>query len=51
MLLKDLQFKPFSIDELKPSGWLMRQLRLQADGLSGNLQKIWPDIRDSAWIG
>ncbi|MBR6725863.1 MAG: glycoside hydrolase family 127 protein [Clostridia bacterium] len=51
MLLKDLQFKPFSIDELKPTGWLMRQLRLQADGLSGNLQKIWPDIRDSAWIG
>ncbi len=37
--------------ELKPSGWLRRQLEIQAAGLSGNLDKIWPDVRDSAWIG
>ncbi len=30
---------------------MKRQLDLQAKGLSGNLDKIWPDIRDSAWIG
>ena len=36
---------------LKPAGWLRRQLTIQAEGLSGNLHKIWPDIRDSAWIG
>ncbi|MBR2621208.1 MAG: glycoside hydrolase family 127 protein [Clostridia bacterium] len=41
----------FSANYLKPTGWLHRQLRIQADGLSGNLDKIWPDIRDSAWIG
>lgn len=41
----------FSANELKPTGWLHRQLHIQADGLSGNLDKIWPDIRDSAWIG
>ncbi len=41
----------FNANELKPTGWLHRQLRIQADGLSGNLDKIWPDIRDSAWIG
>ena len=41
----------FNANELKPAGWLRRQLRIQADGLSGNLDKIWPDIRDSAWIG
>lgn len=35
----------------KPTGWLRRQLEIQADGLSGHLDKIWPDIRDSAWIG
>ena len=37
--------------ELKPSGWLRDQLLIQAKGLSGNLHKIWPDIRDSGWIG
>ena len=26
-------------------------MEIQAEGLSGNLHKIWPDIRDSAWIG
>jgi hypothetical protein len=41
----------FSANDLRPAGWLYRQLRIQADGLSGNLDKIWPDIRDSAWIG
>lgn len=41
----------FAPGELKPAGWLLRQLRIQADGLSGHLDEIWPDIRDSAWIG
>lgn len=41
----------YTPDELKPAGWLRRQLEIQANGLSGNLDKIWPDIRDSAWIG
>ncbi len=41
----------FTSKELKPEGWLRRQLEIQAEGLSGNLHKIWPDIRDSAWIG
>lgn len=41
----------FTTNEIKPTGWLYRQLKIQADGLSGNLDKIWPDIRDSAWIG
>ncbi len=41
----------YTSKELKPEGWLRRQLEIQAKGLSGNLHKIWPDIRDSAWIG
>ena len=41
----------FTTKELKPKGWLKRQLEIQAAGLSGNLDKVWPDIRDSAWIG
>ncbi|MBE5787447.1 MAG: hypothetical protein E7324_07910 [Clostridiales bacterium] len=36
---------------IRPEGWLRKQLEIQMQGLSGNLDKIWPDIRDSAWIG
>ncbi|MBR5246592.1 MAG: glycoside hydrolase family 127 protein [Clostridia bacterium] len=41
----------YTSKEINPQGWLKRQLEIQAEGLSGNLHKIWPDIRDSAWIG
>ncbi len=41
----------YTTNELKPKGWLRRQLEIQANGLSGNLDKVWPDIRDSSWIG
>lgn len=41
----------YTTKELKPQGWIKRQLEIQAEGLSGNLHKIWPDVRDSAWIG
>ncbi|MBQ2862889.1 MAG: glycoside hydrolase family 127 protein [Clostridia bacterium] len=37
--------------ELKPAGWMRRQLEIQADGLSGALDLVWRDVRDSAWIG
>ncbi len=37
--------------KIRPEGWLKKQLRIQAAGLSGNLDKIWPDVKDSAWIG
>ena len=41
----------YTTKEIKPKGWIKRQLEIQAEGLSGNLDKIWPDVRDSAWIG
>lgn len=41
----------FTAREIRPAGWLRAQLRTQAEGLSGNLDKIWPDVRDSRWIG
>lgn len=37
--------------DIKPLGWLRRQLEIQANGLSGNLDKMWPDVRDSRWVG
>ena len=41
----------YTARQLKPHGWMRRQLQIQAEGLSGNLDKVWRDVRDSAWIG
>ena len=41
----------YTTDEIKPSGWLKRQLEIQAESLSGNLDKMWPDVKNSSWIG
>lgn len=51
MKLTDLSYRACTPTELRPTGWLRRQLEIQAAGLSGHLDKIWPDIRDSKWIG
>lgn len=45
------KYIPFEPQAIKPEGWLKRQLEIQAKGLSGNLHKVWPDIRDSVRIG
>jgi len=35
-----------------PEGWLKRQLQIQADGLSGHIEEIWPDLGpNSGWLG
>lgn len=39
------------MNDIKPAGWLRDILIAQAKGLSGNLDKVWPDVRDSGWIG
>ncbi len=41
----------FSPYQITPQGWLKDQLTIQANGLAGNLDTMWPDVRDSAWIG
>ena len=44
-------FEPLPLGQIKPTGWLAAELKLQADGLTGHLDEFWPDVRDSAWIG
>ena len=44
-------FTPLPLGAIRPSGWLQRQLRLQADGLSGHLDEFWPDVGQSQWFG
>lgn len=41
----------YTTNQIKPKGWLKRQLEIQAEGLSGNLDKMWRDTKDSSWIG
>ncbi len=44
-------YRNFNYSEITPAGWIKRQLEIQADGLAGQLDKIWPDVSDSAWTG
>ncbi|MBE6541965.1 MAG: hypothetical protein E7672_05915 [Ruminococcaceae bacterium] len=39
----------YTTNELKPQGWIKRQLEIQAESLSGNLDKIWSHIYGNAW--
>ena len=50
-MLKPMAFTQYTTKELKPAGWLKRQLEIQANGLSGNLDKMWPSVKDSSWVG
>lgn len=49
--LAPLTFEPLPLGAIRPEGWLARQLRIQAEGLSGHLDEFWPDIAQSGWIG
>jgi hypothetical protein len=42
---------PLPLGQLRPTGWLLNQLRIQAAGLTGSLDSIWPDVANSGWIG
>lgn len=49
--LHEPAFRPAALGEITPQGWLAEQLRIQARGLSGHLDRFWPDVKDSAWTG
>lgn len=44
-------FMPLPLGAVRPNGWLLRQMRIQADGLSGHLDEFWPDVAQSQWFG
>ena len=43
---------PLPLGAIRPEDWLLDQLRTQAEGLSGKLDEIWPDVGpECAWLG
>ncbi len=46
-----MKYQFLTSKEISPRGWMLRQLEIEAQGLCGNLDKVWPDVRDSKWIG
>lgn len=45
-------FTSLPLGAVTPSGWLRRQLQIQAEGLSGSIEELWPDLGpDSGWLG
>ncbi len=37
---------------VRPTGWLLDQMKIQANGLSGHLDETWADVgSNSAWLG
>ena len=49
--LAEPAFRPLPLGAIRPRGWLERQLRIQAAGLSGHLDEFWPDVAESQWFG
>ncbi len=49
--LAPLAFTPLPLGALRPRGWLLNQLRIQLNGLSGHLDEFWPDVAQSQWFG
>ncbi|MFC5863342.1 glycoside hydrolase family 127 protein [Acidicapsa dinghuensis] len=40
------------LGSIKPQGWLLRQLQIQATGLTGHLDETWADVGpNSGWLG
>lgn len=45
-------FEPLPLGAVTPSGWLRRQLEIQAEGLTGSIEELWPDLGpNSGWLG
>jgi hypothetical protein len=50
--LTPLALRVLPLGNIRPAGWLQRQLRIQADGLGGHLDETWADVGpNSGWLG
>ena len=50
--LAENAFYMLPVGAIRPSGWLLDQMKIQANGLSGHLDETWPDVgNNSGWLG
>ena len=50
--LAESAFYRLPLTSVKPKGWLLDQLRIQSEGITGHLDEFWKDVGpDSAWLG
>jgi uncharacterized protein len=50
--LADRAYYFLPLGSIRPTGWLRNQLQIQADGLGGHLDEVWPDVGpNSGWLG
>jgi hypothetical protein len=49
--LTDRAFDPLPLGDVEPRGWLRRQLRIQAEGVTAPLEEHWPELADNQWHG
>ena len=49
--MRPAALEPLPLATIRPGGWLLGRLRLQADGMAGRLDEFWPDVARSGWIG
>ena len=46
------KLKKLALGEIRPEGWLKRELELEAKGVFGRLDEVFDDVSDkSAWLG
>ena len=47
------EFKELPLGSIRPEGWLREQLQRQADGLTGHLDEVYPQVMGptNAWLG
>lgn len=45
------QFQRIKPQDFLIKGWISKQLEIQANGLAGHLDEMWPDVKGSKWIG
>ena len=51
--LQPSQYALLPLGSVKAQGWLLGQLQLQADGLTGHLDEVYPEVmgESNAWLG
>ena len=49
--LAERAFEPLGVGAVEPAGWLRRQLRIQADGVTAPLETHWVELADNEWRG